>query len=257
MAYLHVSLNTAHRDIKPSNILIYQSEFPTSSNEELVLKIADFGLSLDLTDMPSFEYGSLALQSKMTYDPPELQKGGPVSMQSTDKVRIPSRKELLSGDVWKLGCVLTEMTAFLARGGSEGVSEFRNHITTTEEHVESNFLNDTRFDDGEKIKAEVLQWLEATSKLDRKARQIEPLLRKMLANSADRPSAQDVLSSFLHVSIYTPERTAPLKASCHNHRCLVGIFSCAVRVESPWLIRCSLADFEKSIQAWLFPPILL
>lgn len=225
VAYLHVSLNTAHRDIKPSNILIYQVEFPKSSNQDLVLKLTDFGLSLDLTNVPSFEYGSLALQSKMTYDPPELQKDRPINMKSTGQVKIPSRKELLSGDIWNLGCVFTELTSYLVRGGSEGVSGFRNHITTTEENVQSDYFNDTRFDDGERVKPEVLQWLEDISNLDRRARRIEPLLRKMLASSADRPKAEDVFSSFLDVSLTYSELNLPHRKFYHNQKCSVGIFS--------------------------------
>lgn len=200
VAYLHMSLNTAHRDIKPSNILVYSSESQYSANE-LVLKITDFGLAVDLTNVPSFEYGSLALESMVTYDPPELRRKGPVNTKMTQKLQIPSSKALLSGDIWKLGCVFTELTAYLSRGGTKGVSDFRKRITTTEENIQSDYFNDTRFDDGEMVKAEVLQWIEDTSKLSGKARQLEPLLRKMLAKSADRPTAGEVFSSFLDVSI--------------------------------------------------------
>lgn len=191
VAYLHDSMNTAHRDIEPSNILIYPSKAPG----ELVLKLTDFGLAVDLTKAISWEHGTLAAQSALTYDSPEMPK--------ENSKRIPSAKELLSNDVWKLGCVFTEMTAFLT-SGSRGIVEFRNHITTTEGKIRSDFFNDTRFDDGEKVKLEVFEWMDSISAIGApgvRASQLNPILKKMLAKSVERPSASEVFLSLAKVRL--------------------------------------------------------
>lgn len=191
LAYLHDSMNTAHRDIKPSNILVY----PSKSPGDLILKITDFGLAVDLTKAVSWEHGTLAAQSALTYDSPEMPK--------ENSARIPSAKELLSNDVWKLGCVFTEMTAFLT-SGSRGIVDFRNHITTTEGKIRSDFFNDTRFDDGEKVKPEVLEWMDnisASGVAGGRASQLNPILKKMLAKSVERPSATEVFSALAKVSL--------------------------------------------------------
>ncbi|KAG6357757.1 hypothetical protein INS49_013636 [Diaporthe citri] len=189
VAYLHDSTNTAHRDIKPSNILMYLSKVPG----ELILKITDFGLAVDLTKAISWEHGTLAAQSAQTYDSPEMPKG--------DSKGIPSAKELLSNDIWKLGCVFTEMTAFLT-SGSRGIVDFRNHITTTEGKIRSDCFNDTMVDDGEKVKSEVLEWMDnipASAVAGLRASQLNPILKKMLAKSIERPSASEVFSSLAKI----------------------------------------------------------
>ena len=71
VAYLHDSAQMAHRDIKPSNILIYED---LVAGGDLVLKLTDFGLSIDLTNALTWEHGSLALQSAWRYDSPESRR---------------------------------------------------------------------------------------------------------------------------------------------------------------------------------------
>ncbi|KAL6364559.1 hypothetical protein LRP88_01962 [Fusarium phalaenopsidis] len=46
VAYLHDSIQMAHRDIEPSDVLIYEE---SASEGGLILKLTDFGLSVDLT----------------------------------------------------------------------------------------------------------------------------------------------------------------------------------------------------------------
>ncbi|UPK95247.1 hypothetical protein LCI18_006182 [Fusarium solani-melongenae] len=145
----------AHRDIKPSNILIYETP---SSEGNLILKLTDFGLSIDLSKALTWEHGSRALQSAWQYDSPESRRASPsVGIKSPilEKIHIPSATDLLANDIWKLGSVFTEMVAFLVCGGSMGVVDFRDHITTTEGKISSDMFNDTRFDDSEKVKDQV------------------------------------------------------------------------------------------------------
>lgn len=191
VAYLHDSMNTAHRDIKPSNILIY----PSKERGELILKLTDFGLAVDLTKAISWEHGTLAAHAALTYDSPEMTK--------ENIRRLPSAKELLSNDIWKLGCVFTEMTAFLT-SGSRGIVDFRNHITATNVNIGSEFFNDTRFDDGEKVKPEVFEWMNnipASGVAGLRASRLNPILKKMLAISTERPSASEVFSSLEKVRL--------------------------------------------------------
>ena len=218
VAYLHHSLQTAHRDIKPSNILIYNN-MESPGGEDIILKITDFGLSVDLSKANTWELGTLAAESAWTYDSPEFRQASPwpdsLSSGSSDlTVTLPTSDELLSNDIWKLGCVFTEMLAFLVGGGSLGVVQFRDHITTTEEGIHSDFFNDTRFDDGLKVKPQVIEWLDRASDKDDRARQLGPLLRGMLATGPARPTAVGVCSQLLEVSLHFPSNLATSQTLC-------------------------------------------
>lgn len=199
VAYLHDSIQMAHRDIKPSNILIYEEAV---AGGNLVLKLTNFGLSVDLSKALTWEEGSLALQSAWLYDSPELRRASPngATTPSSDKIRIPSARDLLANDIWKLGCVFTEMVSFLVCGGSAGVSEFRDYITTTEGKVSSDMFNDTRFDDGENVKTQVLDWFSHVSGKDVRAKWLEPILREMLLKSAQRPTITHVCEALVEAS---------------------------------------------------------
>ncbi|KAH6967782.1 kinase-like domain-containing protein [Ilyonectria sp. MPI-CAGE-AT-0026] len=198
VAYLHDAIQMAHRDIKPSNILIYE----IAAGGNLVLKLTDFGLSVDLTKALTWEQGSLALQSAWLYDSPELRKASPnrATTPSSDKIHIPSARDILANDIWKLGCVFTEMVSFLVCGGSAGVSEFRDYITTTEGKVSSDMFNDTRFDDGENVKTQVLDWFSHLSGKDVRAKLLEPILREMLLKSVQRPTITHVCEALVEVN---------------------------------------------------------
>ena len=198
VAYLHHSLQTAHRDIKPSNILLYNNE-EAPEGENILLKLTDFGLSVDLSRANAREPGSAP--SAWTYDSPEIRQAtASGSGSSAAAVTLPTSDQLLSNDIWKLGCVFTEMLAFLVGGGSPGVSQFREDITTTEEGIQSDFFNDTRFDDGSKVKEQVIKWLDRASAKDPRARQLRRLVGEMLAVGSARPTAVDVCSQLLKVS---------------------------------------------------------
>ncbi|RSM14890.1 hypothetical protein CEP52_001104 [Fusarium oligoseptatum] len=182
----------AHRDIKPSNILIYETPSPGGG---LILKLTDFGLSIDLSKALTWEVGSRALQSAWQYDSPESRRASPsvgTKIPIGERFHVPSATDLLANDIWKLGSVFTEMVAFLVCGGSTGVADFRDHITTTEGKISSDMFNDTRFDDGEKVKAQVLEWLDLMACRDTRARQLQPILCQMLAKSAERPTIREI-----------------------------------------------------------------
>jgi len=120
-------------------------------------------------------------------------------ISSEASIEVPTSRELLSSDIWKLGCVFTEMVSFLVEGGSHGVTLFRRHITTTEARATSDEINDTRFDDGEQVKSQVLDWLGYLSSRDPKAKLLEPVLTKMLSASSNRPAARDVCMELIAV----------------------------------------------------------
>ncbi|KAF5644454.1 serine threonine kinase [Fusarium sp. NRRL 52700] len=186
VAYLHDSAHMAHRDIKPSNILIYEDPSGTG----LSLKLTDFGLSIDLSRARTWEQGSRARQSAWLYDSPEVRKASPMA-SSTDpssRISIPSSSDLMANDIWKLGCVFTEMLAYLVRGGSSGVEEFRSYITTTEDKISSDVFNDTRFDDGEQVKPQVLEFIDRLAYQDYRAGMLQSIIKEMLAKSAVRPT---------------------------------------------------------------------
>ncbi|KAL5598152.1 hypothetical protein FOBRF1_011945 [Fusarium oxysporum] len=190
VAYLHDSAHMAHRDIKPSNILIYEEPSGTG----LSLKLTDFGLSVDLSRARTWEQGSRARQSAWLYDSPEVRNASPITgvAEPSAKIKIPSSSDLMANDIWKLGCVFTEMIAFLVGGGSAGVAEFRDHITTTEGNVSSDVFNDTRFDDGEQVKPQVLEFIDRMAYKDYRAGMLQAMISGMLAKSALRPTIAHV-----------------------------------------------------------------
>lgn len=200
IVYLHEVMHTAHRDLKPSNILIYPKSSQGRINE-LVLKITDFGLSVDLTNAgSSFERGSLALRSAWAYDAPELHRGSPNPPDDDSQpIRIPSLTELLSNDIWKLGIVFVEMAVFLASGGSKGISAFREYITTTEGNFQTDLLYH-RFHDGERVKPEVLEWLAQVSQDSHQVGELRPILQNMLRESGKRYTAREILSRLIKES---------------------------------------------------------
>ncbi|CVL00390.1 uncharacterized protein FMAN_09853 [Fusarium mangiferae] len=185
VAYLHDSAHMAHRDIKPSNILIYEEPSGTG----LSLKLTDFGLSVDLSRARTWEQGSRARQSAWLYDSPEVRNASPMpGVETSARIKIPSSSDLMANDVWKLGCVFTEMLAYLVCGGASGVEAFRDHITTTEDNISSDVFNDTRFDDGEQVKPQVLEFIERMASKDHRAEMLQSVVSDMLAKSALRPT---------------------------------------------------------------------
>ncbi|SCO53165.1 uncharacterized protein FFMR_11394 [Fusarium fujikuroi] len=185
VAYLHDSAHMAHRDIKPSNILIYEE--PSANG--ISLKLTDFWLSIDLSRARTWEQGSRARQSAWLYGSPEVRNASPMpGVETSTRIKIPSPSDLTANDIWKLGCVFTELLAYLVAGSSSGVEAFRDYITTTEDNISSDVFNDTRFDDGEQVKPQVLEFIDQMAYKDYRAGMVQSVIKGMLTKSALRPT---------------------------------------------------------------------
>ncbi|EQB45854.1 fatty acid desaturase [Colletotrichum gloeosporioides Cg-14] len=195
VAYLHETSNTAHRDIKPSNVLVYVD----AKNEGPTLKLADFGLSVDLSDAITWQKGSTAAKSALPYDAPEYRSAYMGRLETVPQ--LPSPSILLSNDIWKLGCVFTELAAFIV-GGSKGVKEFRHSILTETRIDKTKFVSDSlenvdngkrmQFDNGERVKPEVIQAIETLSTSCEEVAQIRYMLNAMLGEADVRPKAREI-----------------------------------------------------------------
>lgn len=201
LAYLHDECKIVHSDIKPSNILLYEGHgVPTV----IIAKLTDFGLAVDIQTKLTWRLGTQEARSAWQYDAPEIRdyfsEGQPLSRESSASRSTlkPTSEELKSGDVWKLGSIFIELLSFLVKGDT-GVLQFRKFITTTHDELTSDDISDTRFNDGEKVKDEVLEWLSCLATIDLRAQEMEALLRSMLDVNSSRPSAA-VISRFLQNS---------------------------------------------------------
>lgn len=188
IAFLHDKC-IAHRDVKPANILLYENHEAMT----LTAKIADFGLAIGAKDKPRLELGTLDARSAFKYDPPEVRQavGNQASAIAEGVTTTTTFEQLWMADIWKLAAVYTETLSPLVRGNN-GVQEFRAFITTTRGNFTSDDLSNIEYDDGVKVKAEVLNWLQTLEKLDAKAGEIAPLITEMFADAASRPTALQV-----------------------------------------------------------------
>ncbi|KAJ8126208.1 hypothetical protein O1611_g7430 [Lasiodiplodia mahajangana] len=107
----------------------------------------------------------------------------------------------MSNDVWKLGCIFTELITYLVREGVAGIHAFRDPIATIIDEIDSNSMSDNRFDDGGEVKPQVQHWIENVASENWKAAQVKLLSRKMLSGSGQRPKAHHIFSSLLKMSL--------------------------------------------------------
>ena len=205
LAHLHEKCQIVHSDIKPSNVLLYG---PYGSPPTITAKLTDFGLAVDLKTRLTWQLGSKESQSAWHYDAPELRSAfqkGRDSYSRTEPTQVIqelSAEQLMGGDVWKLGSVFIEMLTFLVEGLHSTV-QFRKFITTTVGPLTSDDLDDSRSDDGEKVKVEVLQWLSRLATKDLRAQEMHDLLRSMFDTNSKRPSSGQVAKAFKSLSICT------------------------------------------------------
>ncbi|ETS86484.1 hypothetical protein PFICI_00312 [Pestalotiopsis fici W106-1] len=151
LAYLHGTLEIAHRSIRPSNILVYH----VSGSSELVLKLANFSSSVDLSQ-------ASAMTASWEVDTGRNQKLNRVPIWDTlrilDTIRIS--ETVFANDVLTLGCVFVELVAFMTEG-RQGVVDLRRFITTT--NTDKNISTDAFYSgcyEGELlVKQEVLSWM--------------------------------------------------------------------------------------------------
>ncbi|KAF8863754.1 kinase-like protein [Acephala macrosclerotiorum] len=97
--YLHEETKIRHRDVKPANILIYDG----------VVKIADFGLSLDWTGGHSTTTKGTCPGWSKRYCAPEVAQFRPRNSSS---------------DIWSLGCVFLEIITVLKKETVGGCLDF-------------------------------------------------------------------------------------------------------------------------------------
>ena len=205
LAHLHEKCQIVHSDIKPSNVLLYG---PYGSPPTITAKLTDFGLAVDLKTRLTWKLGSKESQSAWHYDAPELRsafrKGREFysRIEPTRMIHELSAEQLMGGDVWKLGSIFIEMLTFLIEG-LHSTLRFRKYITTTVGDLTSDELYDSRFDDGEKVKVEVLQWLSRLATKDLRAQEMHDLLRSMFDTNSKRPSSGQVAQTFKSFSICT------------------------------------------------------
>jgi serine/threonine protein kinase len=195
LTYLHETVHTAHGDIRSSNNLIFEG-----AKDQLALKITDFGHSVDLKNIIAWEQGGVTAQPAWLYDSSELRSALTYnSSQVSNHINILTTEELLSKDVWKIGCIFIEMTTVLVKGGSKGVSHFRQFISTTEDNVISDSFHDTSLEDGLKVKPQVLEWVAGLGVECRKAALLLPLLQRTVSNPSERPTARETCACLIEV----------------------------------------------------------
>lgn len=139
----------AYREVKPSNVLLYKN-----IDNILITKITDFGIAADLEAAVVWQPGTIRAKSTQRYDVPEVRK----LSYNIEAPRWLTPQQLQKNDTWKLGAVFLELLTCLVCG-RRGITEFWNHITTTYNHLTSDGIEDTRFDDGERVKPEVQEQL--------------------------------------------------------------------------------------------------
>jgi serine/threonine protein kinase len=189
--FLHQN-GIAHNDIKPSNVFLYRDD----NTQRLLAKITDFGLAVGAKGEPKFESGIAEARSAFKYDAPEIRN----RLRNT-KSEIPTTfSDLLTGDIWKLAAVFTELLSHLVLK-TNGVDLFRDFVTTTDGQFESDELSDITYDDGVKVKDEVRTWLRNIARLDTRAEKIVPLIQDMFGEASIRLKAEDVTRRLREVQL--------------------------------------------------------
>lgn len=92
-----------------------------------------------------------------------------------------------------------KMLAFLTGGGSFGVQAFCDHITSKEAMFSTDNFNDARFDDGEQVKPQVLEFIDQMAYKDYRAGMMQSVIKEMLAKSALRPTIARVCQELAEV----------------------------------------------------------
>jgi serine/threonine protein kinase len=197
VAFLHEN-GVAHNDIKPSNVLLYKD----TDGERLLTKIADFGLAIGTEGQARFEFGTEEAKSAFKYDAPEIRSRRGKDVSDFIAEAPATFKDLWMGDIWKLAAVFTELLSHLVLG-TNGVSQFRNYVTTTDGNFESDRFEDIpiTYDDDVKVKDEVRMWLDKMGNLEARAKEVVPLLQDMFGEASTRPTAEDLTRRLREVQL--------------------------------------------------------
>jgi hypothetical protein len=152
LAHLHDELEVVHTDLRSSNVLV----FVTDSFPGVLLKIADFGYSSHIDDLQG---GAGA------WTPSHLRSGGMPSIRnllSNGADTMFSATDLLSNDIWSLGCIFTELATYLV-GGSRLIARSCNYRTIkTPEYTTNDFCLESPF----QTNPRVFPWLDELSGRD-------------------------------------------------------------------------------------------
>ena len=257
--YLHNECNTAHLDLKSSNILLFRD----TKKPGFTTKIADFGLAVNTQDIKSWVSGTTESQSALNYGAPEMRKyqnstNQLPSMPAPASTKLPDAdiaqpEELLAADVWALGCIFVQMLSFLVLG-PEWQWKFRYAITTTKDNITTDQL-----DDGINVKKEVIEWLLELGILDVRAKEIGPLVRRMLAPALSRPSSTTVWEHLLTVCAPSCKLRIPSNICLLPQSSLTEFFDGTRRlrfIESQWVQRPFIIDiWRHKLEAFLGAPI--
>ena len=167
----HLAWNAigTHHDLKPSNILIEQNKF----------LLADFGLST-LKDASSSSQTRFK-QVNQYYSAPECHE------RVTDDSRMVSR----AADIWSLGCIFSELVAYLL-GGVEGVNNFRG----SRRLIRDNLIVSRFYASPTEEHPAVREWITATMSSSIRSMSLWcHLISDMLCmDPASRPKAGEVVS---------------------------------------------------------------
>lgn len=229
-----------HHDLAPRNILIHDN----------TLLLADFGLSTfkDLQEDSQTTFKDV----HGTYIAPECQ-----ALPSLTPQRIGR-----AGDIWSLGCIMSELYTYMMWGGASGIRQFqearRFELTPG--------IQCFRFYQGsEAPSAAVRNWLEDLWQKDRQPHfeRLVCLIKKMLSHEpAHRPRSAQVLTALQTISImslaasvhkslnaaYASESSVDRMLDKHRFTSWQHVFQRLVDSDKESLERLAL-DFDQTIQA--------
>ncbi|KAL3296182.1 serine/threonine protein kinase [Colletotrichum asianum] len=183
----------AHGNIEPSSILVYTD----MKNDDLVLKLADFGMAIDLSGVATEKVVAEELASTS----PALAKAQ----------RADFRNKHTSADVWMLGYVLMELSVFADRG-SHGVLHLRTHLMTEDELDRTERFNGKHINhlmeliQGGYINPHIFAMRQFNAFRNEEWRSLNVCLYTLLSSRVDGITARELCKSLMKGNVTTMER---------------------------------------------------